>query len=206
MPTSTRTERPFAPSCERNREPILTVLRERLADRHLLLEVGSGTGQHAVYFAPHFPQLRWQTTDRAENLPGIRAWLDEARLPNTPPVIELDVTRDWPSIPAHDVVFTANTLHIMPWQAVECLFQGLPTVMCEGALLIIYGPFNYKGAFTSESNAAFDTTLKRDDPRRGIRDMEQVDELARQAGMRLIDDVAMPSNNRCLVWQKIREN
>lgn len=193
-------EKPIAPSCEKNREPILEVLREHFADRRHVLEIGSGTGQHAIFFAEHLPHLRWQTSDRAENLPGITAWLQEAALPNTVLPLELDVTAAWPER-RHDAVFSANTLHIMPWSAVECLFARLPDVLAANARLVIYGPFNYGGQFTSDSNAAFDRWLKEKAPHQGIRDFERVHALAQAAGLELLEDRAMPSNNRCLVWQ-----
>ncbi len=197
-------KRPHAPSTERNREPILAVLREHFADRREVLEIGSGTGQHAVHFAAALPHLRWQTSERADALPGIRAWLASASLPNTPPPLELDVGGTWP---AHrfDAVFTANTLHIMPWSAVEQLFAALPDVMTPEAVLAVYGPFNYGGRHTSESNAAFDQWLKQGAPHQGIRDFERVDALATGAGLRLRADIAMPSNNRCLIWISDRD-
>jgi trans-aconitate methyltransferase len=193
-------DKPHAPSCEKNRQPILEVLAEHFADRRQVLEIGSGTGQHAVFFAEQLPHLHWQTSDRAENLPGIRLWLAEAAQPNTPPPFELDVGGAWPA-QRFDAVFSANTLHIMPWPAVEALFAALPGVLSAGAKLAVYGPFNYGGRFTSESNAAFDVWLKEKAPHQGIRDFEAVDALARRAGLRLVEDRAMPSNNRCLVWQ-----
>jgi len=196
------TEKPFAPACERNSEPILEVLREHFADRRNVLEVGSGTGQHAVHFCAALPHLIWQTSDRAENLPGIRAWLDGAALPNTPPPFELDVAEDnWPAA-RYDAVFSANTLHIMSWREVETLFGALPTLSGGDAKLALYGPFNYGGRYTSASNAAFDESLKARAPHMGIRDMEAVDQLARMAGFALLKDVAMPANNRTLIWQK----
>jgi cyclopropane fatty-acyl-phospholipid synthase-like methyltransferase len=195
-------DKPFAPACERNREPILSVLRAHFADRSRVLEIGSGTGQHAVHFAAAMPQLVWQTSDRAENLAGIRAWLADANLANTPPPIELDVaTGGWPVTP-FDGVFSANTLHIMSWREVGMLFDALPSVTTPDAKVVIYGPFNYEGAYTSASNAAFDESLKARSPHMGLRDMEAVDALARRAGFALIDDVAMPANNRTLVWQR----
>jgi hypothetical protein len=193
--------KPCAPACDRNRDPILAVLRERFADRRHVLEIGSGTGQHAVHFAGALPHLTWQASDRAANLPGIRMWLDEARLSNTPPPIELDVHGRWPA-QRYDAVFTANTLHIMGWDAVVRLFGALPGVTSAGAVLAIYGPFNYGGRFTSESNAAFDARLRSEDARQGLRDVEDVDALARDAGFLLIDDCAMPANNRTLVWRR----
>lgn len=194
-------EKPCAPACERNREPILDVLRDHFGDRRAVLEIGSGTGQHAIFFAARLPHLLWQTSDRAENLPGIQAWLDEAGLANTPPPLDLDVMGAWPAR-CYDALFSANTLHILPWAAVERLFAGLPDVLASDARVAIYGPFNYGGRFTSASNAAFDLRLKEDAPHRGIRDFAEVNRLAGLAGLELVEDRAMPSNNRCLVWRR----
>lgn len=194
-------EKPHAPATERNREPILTVLQRHFADRRRVLEIGSGTGQHAVHFAAALPHLTWQASDRPLYLPGIRLWLDEAQLPNTPAPIALDVNAP-PALPEHyDAVFTANTLHIMSWPEVVRLFALLPDLMIPGALFCCYGPFNYGGSFTSPSNAQFDAALKQDDPRRGIRDIEAVDALARDVGMQLLEDAEMPANNRCITWR-----
>ena len=195
------TEKPCAPACERNREPILAVLHAHFADRRKVLEIGSGTGQHAVHFAAAMPWLSWQCSDRAEYLPGIRLWLDEAGLPNTPEPIELDVTGEWPPR-RFDTVFSANTLHIMGWAAVERFFAGIDAVLEADGALAVYGPFNYGGDYTSDSNREFDAWLKARDPRSGIRDFEAVDTLARAAGLALVDDVAMPANNRTLVWRR----
>ena len=196
------TDKPFAPACERNRDPILAVLRAHFSDRARAFEIGSGTGQHAVHFAAAMPKLVWQTSDRAENLPGIRAWLAEAKLANTPEPIELDVASGSKPPGTYDAVFSANTLHIMSWPEVQTLFAMLPSLVSDDAKLAIYGPFNYGGRFTSESNAAFDESLKSRAPHMGIRDMEAVDALAREAGFAMIDDVAMPANNRTLIWQR----
>ena len=193
--------KPFAPACERNREPILDVLREAFSGCSRVLEIGSGTGQHAVHFAAAMPWLNWQCSDRAEYLPGIRAWLDEAALPNTPAPVQLDVAGAWPRA-RYDAVFSANTLHIMGWAEVDQLFAHLPAVTTDGAVLVIYGPFNYEGRYTSESNAAFDRSLKLRDPDMGLRDAEAVDALARAAGFALLEDRAMPANNRCRVWRR----
>ena len=194
-------EKPSAPSCERNREPILAVLREHFADRRAVLEIGSGTGQHAVFFAAALPQLEWQASERAENLPGIRAWLDEAALPNTPAPIEFDINGAWPAR-RFDAVFGANILHIMSWAEDQKLYAGLPGILSEDAKLVVYGAFNYGGKFTSESNAAFDAWLKQGGAQQGLRDFDAVDALAAQAGLKLIADCPMPSNNRCLVWHR----
>jgi cyclopropane fatty-acyl-phospholipid synthase-like methyltransferase len=194
-------DKPFAPACERNREPILDVLREVLAPCRRVLEIGSGTGQHAVHFAAAMPWLSWQWSDRAGNLPGIRAWLDEAALPNTPAPIELDVAGSWPCA-RYDAVFSANTLHIMGWAEVVRFFAHLPGITADDAVLAIYGPFNQDGRYTSDSNAAFDRSLKLRDPRMGLRDAAAVDALARAAGFALVEDHAMPANNRCRVWRR----
>ncbi|MEP6897565.1 MAG: DUF938 domain-containing protein [Rhodanobacter sp.] len=193
--------KPHSPSCERNRDSILAVLHEHFADRRRVLEIGSGTGEHAVHFAAALPQLIWQSADRLASLPGIRAWLDEARLPNTPPPLELDVNGVWPDM-RFDAVFSANTLHIMAWPEVECLFRRLPEVTTDDAVLVIYGPFNDQGRYSSESNAAFDQWLQARGAHMAIRDVQAVDSLAGTARFELIADVAMPANNRCRIWQR----
>ena len=179
-------DKPSAPSCERNRDPILDVLRVHFADRRDVLEIGSGTGQHAVHFAAALPQLRWQCSDRAENLPGVCLWLDEAALPNTPPPLELDVGGAWPAH-RYDALFSANTLHIMAWEEVRQLFGQLAGATTDDAKLAIYGPFNVGGRYTSDSNAAFDEWLQARGAHMRIRDAEAVDALAETAGFELID-------------------
>jgi SAM-dependent methyltransferase len=192
--------KPFSPASERNREVILDVLRDHFGDRRAVLEIGSGTGQHAVHFAAALPHLSWQTSDVPAHLDGIRQWLDEARLPNAPAPLGFDINGA-PPPGRFDAVFSANTLHIMGWPEVQRLFAMLPGLMSDGALLVVYGPFNEGGAFTSASNAAFDASLRAADARRGIRDLEAVDALATSAGLALLEDRAMPANNRCLVWR-----
>ena len=195
-------EKPFSPASERNRDPILDVLRVHFAQARKVLEIGSGTGQHAVHFAAAMQWLTWQCSDRADYLPGIRAWLGEAALPNTPPPMELDVAQGpWPS-QSFDAAFSANTLHIMRWPEVEACFAGLEATLAADATLVVYGPFNVGGSYTSDSNRDFDGWLKARDPRSGIRDFEAVDALAAGIGLRLRDDVAMPANNRCRVWRR----
>jgi cyclopropane fatty-acyl-phospholipid synthase-like methyltransferase len=193
--------KPYAPSCDRNRDPILEVLRKHFSDRCEVLEIGSGTGQHAIYFAQSLRHLQWQTSELEDNLPGIRAWLDEAQLPNTPPPISLDVNDPWPT-KRYDAVFSANTLHIMGWQEVERLFAKLNDVLVSNAIVAIYGPFNYNGGFTSESNRTFNEWLQARGPHMAIRDFEAVNALAKTIDLRLVEDVEMPSNNRMLVWKK----
>lgn len=196
--------RPHAPACDRNRDPILAVLRTRFAGRRHVLEIGSGTGQHAVYFAAAMPWLQWQASDVGDNLPGIRAWLDDAHLPNTPQPLALDVSQaGWPDIDV-DAVFSANSLHIMGFDAVQAFFRGVGRLLADvpGGTLVVYGPFNYGGRHTSDSNRDFDRWLAARDPRSAIRDFEAVDALAAAAGLRLVEDVEMPANNRCLVWAR----
>jgi cyclopropane fatty-acyl-phospholipid synthase-like methyltransferase len=193
--------KPTAPHCERNRGPILETLRPHFMTRRKVLEIGSGTGEHAVYFAPALPDTIWQTSDVAENIPGIRAWQSDAKLPNLPPPLQLDVNGPWPTS-RFDASFTANTLHIMSWPDVEQLFAGLNSVLTDDALLACYGPFNYGGRFTSESNRAFDAYLKENVPTRGIRDFEAVDGLANAAGFELLNDYSMPANNRLIFWMR----
>ncbi len=195
--------KPFSESCVQNRDPILVVLREAFADRSTVLEIGSGTGQHAVDFGAALPYLRWQTADVRPHHTGIQMWLNDAALPNVLPPFELDVNQqDWRH-GRYDAVFSANTLHIMGWDSVEQFFAGIGAVLEPGGVLVIYGPFNYNGAFTSESNARFDIWLKSRDPVSGVRDFEAVDALARIQGLSLQQDIAMPANNRTLVWKRM---
>ncbi len=211
------TSKPRSPASERNRDPILAVLRQHFADRRQVLEVGSGTGQHAVHFAAAMPWLVWQCSDHPDYLPGIRLWLDETALPNTPAPFVLQAVpvpephlAPRPQLPraadgrvvGYDGLFSANTLHIMSWPEVEAFFAGLAAVLADDATVVIYGPFNYRGEYTSDSNHAFDATLRARDPLSGIRDFEAVNALAERIGLRLLDDVAMPANNRCLIWRR----
>jgi len=198
-------QRPFSPASERNREPILEVLRIYFRQKHRVLEIGSGTGQHAVYFGQGLPHLLWQASDRADNLPGIRLWLDEANLENTPAPITLDVKALWPT-QTFDGLFTANTLHIMAWPEIEAFFEGMDHVLTEDAVGIIYGPFNRKGKFTSPSNAQFDAWLKSQAPHQGIRDLEAILSLAEKHRFELLETVDMPSNNQSLIFQRRRAN
>jgi SAM-dependent methyltransferase len=193
--------KPYSEACARNREPILAVLRRHFADRRRVLEIGSGTGQHAVHFAAAMPHLIWQASELPANLPGARLWLEQAALANLPPPLALDVAGPWPEA-RFDAAFTANTLHIMSWTHVRALFAALPAVLAPGALLAVYGPFNYGGTFTSESNAAFDAWLKARASDSGVRDFEALDALARSAGFALIEGCAMPAHNRLLLWHR----
>jgi SAM-dependent methyltransferase len=196
-------EKPFSQACENNRQPILDVLLTCFRDIDHVLEIGSGTGQHAVFFAASMPWLRWQPSDRAENLPGIRAWCGEAGLANLAEPIELDAS--WPQWPCSGLaaIFSANTAHIMSWEQVQAFIAGVGRSLRTGGWFALYGPFNYGGAYTSASNAQFDRWLQQRDPLSAIRDFEAMDALAGAAGLRRIADHAMPANNRTLVWQKM---
>lgn len=197
--------KPYSESCEQNRQPILEILKQEISQRRRLLEIGSGTGQHAVYLAGEFPQLTWQTSEVAAMHEGIQAWLGDDIAPsNVLPPVNLDVCRDpWPET-RYDAVFSANTVHIISWPQVECLFSGVGNVLDTGGVFCLYGPFNYGGCYTSESNARFDQWLKQRDPLSGIRDFEVLNELAESAGLKLKKDYEMPANNRILTWLKAR--
>jgi hypothetical protein len=183
--------KPYSEACERNRDPILGILKRVFREARRVLEIGSGTGQHASYFSAALPHLVWQASDRAENLPGIREW---GVVP-----IELDVDGKWPPIDA-DAAFTANTCHIMSWPQVEKMFAGVGRLGVK--TFCLYGPFNYGGKHTSESNARFDAMLRGRDPASGLRDFEAIVALAGRNGLLLQEDNAMPANNRLLVMAR----
>ncbi len=194
--------KPHAESCDQNRDPILSVLLSLFAGSRSVLEIGSGTGQHAVYFAARMPHLIWHTSDRPGNHAGILMWLAEAGLDNVRAPLSLDVSQtDWPAIRV-DAVFSANTTHIMHWREVEALFAGVGRVLEGRGVFALYGPFNYGRRYTSESNERFDTRLKGRDPHSGIRDFEDLDRLAGRAGLAPQADYDMPANNRILCWQR----
>lgn len=203
------TTAPFSPSCERNQEFIGSVLKNLLSEQSgLLLEVGSGTGQHAAYLAKSLPAWQWQPTDLVGQLAGIEMWRQHSGLTNilSPIVLDLHI-EDWPIRPSGvDAVFTANTLHIVSWTLVEAFFAGAGRSLRDDGLLIVYGPFNYDGEYTSPSNEEFDQWLKENDPESGIRDFEAVVAVAKSQGLTLVDDISMPANNRCLIWYKGSES
>lgn len=195
------TNKPFAESCEQNKHVILNVLQKEFSDCKSLLEIASGTGQHAVYFANKMPHLIWQCSDRLAEIAGLGCWVNEANLPNLPAPIELDVLAQWPA-EKYDAIFSANAVHIMSWSAVDAMFKQLNNCITDNAKVCLYGPFNYNGHFSSDSNARFDQWLKQRDPQSGIRDFENLDQLAKQCGLILKNDYEMPANNRILCWQK----
>ncbi len=194
--------KPFSESCVQNQAEICAVLESLLIDNKHVLEIGSGTGQHAVYFAERLPHLIWQTSDQEQYHPGIKLWLNEAGLDNTRDPIKLDVSNDtWPEI-SIDAVFSANAVHIMAWDNVVDYFKYSAELLHKNGLFILYGPFNYGGKYTSQSNANFDDWLKARDPKSGIRDFEALDDMANKKNMMLKHDIEMPANNRILCWEK----
>jgi hypothetical protein len=194
--------KPFSEACERNREPILAVLRQWMLDAGVVLEIGAGTGQHAVHFAAHLPHLTWIPSDRPENLPGIELWVNEAALSNLHAPVRLDVMDPhWPVITAN-YVFTANTAHIMSWTEVEAMFEGVGKILAPKGLFCLYGPVNRDGHFTSESNRQFDAMLRARDPVMGIRDDQDLIRLGRRCGLTYIADNSLPAKNRLLIWSK----
>lgn len=193
---------PFSEACERNKLPILEVLRTAFADRSRVIEIGAGTGQHAVYFGWQLANLTWQPTERREALEALAARVGAEGPPNVAPPVALDVlAQPWPRLEA-DAAFTANTVHIMPWHATVAMFAGLGRLLATDAVMAVYGPFKYGGRFTTPSNEQFDRTLRASDPASGLRDVEAVDTLARRAGFQLEADHAMPANNRLIVWRR----
>jgi len=197
--------KPFSQSCEKNKQPILDILTTVFSDTKNVLEIGSGTGQHAVFFAPQLKHLHWQTSDLAVNHPGINLWLDENGCENIGRPIEIDLNKKWvnDNQPLQvDALYTANTLHIISWPLVVKFFDGIAKNLPSKAQICIYGPFKYQGEFTSESNASFDQWLKDKDINSGIRDIEDILLLAESAGLNLIKDHTMPANNRLLAFSK----
>jgi len=194
--------KPFSQACQNNRQAILDVLTRQLAGVDHVLEIGSGTGQHAAFFAPRLPHLLWQTSDLAQHHDGISLWVEEAAADNLRLPLELDVgVKPWPT-ESVGAVFSANTAHIMSWSVVRDFVAGVGQVLTSGGVFCLYGPFNYAGSYTSESNQRFDQSLRLRGCGSAIRDFEAVDEIARAAGLRLVEDYAMPANNRLLVWRK----
>jgi hypothetical protein len=193
--------KPFSQACENNKLPILEVISQVFTQPTTVWEIGSGTGQHACFFASQLTHLIWQATDKIENLAGIQLWTEEANLPNLKSPLALDINdRSWPC-QSIDALFSANTLHIMSLAEVEMLFERLSHYLSPNALACFYGPFNYQGQFTSDSNARFDQWLKARNPLSGIRDFKYTCQLAAGIGLTLLNDHAMPANNRLLVFQ-----
>lgn len=196
-------ELPFSQAAENNRGPILAQLQRLLAKAQSVLEIGSGTGQHAVAFAEALPQLSWQPTEHPSALAQLRPRCTAAGLSNLLPPQPLDILdRPW-RLPGTEVLYTANTLHIVARPSVEALFSACASLVPVPRLILVYGPFNYRGQYTSDSNARFDAWLHKRDPESGIRDVEWVNALAVDAGYVLREDIAMPANNRLLAWERV---
>ncbi len=193
-------QKPYSPACDRNKDPILETLLPVLSQAQHCLEIGSGTGQHAIHFAQALPSLIWQCSDLYENIPGIEQWIAESSLSNLPKPIVLDALQPWPHAlnKAFDVVFTANTLHIMSQEAVTELFPKLRQAMQVGGHLFIYGPFNVDNQFTSESNAQFEQLLKSYNEHSGIRDLEWIINLASKQSLTINHVFELPANNKLL--------
>ncbi len=194
----------FAPAAERNRQPILDVLRRVLPPSGLVLEVASGTGQHAVFFSEHLSHLLWQPSDASDDaLRSISAWVVESLPENLLPPIELDVCSPrWP-IASADALLCINMIHISPWESTESLFQGARALLAAGSPLITYGPYRLHGEHSAPSNAAFDQSLRSRNPRWGVRDIDALIELAGRTGFELRETVPMPANNMTLVWARV---
>lgn len=192
---------PYSESCERNKAPILEVLQQILPSDGNILEIGSGTGQHIVHFAPHFPALQWQPSDRDEHLQGLTARVRREGSPNILPPIKLDVLEQWPE-GIFDAAYSANTAHIMGWDAVCATFAGLGAHLAAGGLYCLYGPFNQDGRYTSDSNRVFDSHLRSRDPEMGLRDLAALESLASRRQMILHKQFPMPANNQILVFRK----
>jgi SAM-dependent methyltransferase len=193
---------PCSDACERNKQPILEVLRVCFADRTQVLEIGSGTGQHAVHFARHLTHLTWHPTEQLHYLPDLAARVHQEGVANLRAPTVLDVRqRIWP-VKSVDAVFTANTLHIMSWPEVTAFYRGVGEVLAPAGLLTVYGPIRYAGRYTSDSNQAFDRSLRERDPASGLRDIEALESLAAQYGLRLREDHDLPAFNRLVVFAK----
>jgi SAM-dependent methyltransferase len=190
---------PYAEAAEQNKDVIFAVIKPYL--RGEALEIGSGTGQHAEYFAGRAAAVTWQASDIRNGLPGIAARIEAAGLANLPSPIELDVCADWPAR-RFDFIYTANSFHIMNRDMVADCMAGVGRCLEPGGIFAVYGPFNYHGSYTTESNASFDRMLRQRDPQSGLKDFEWIAELAEEAGLDLLEDVEMPHNNRTLVWKK----
>ena len=190
--------KPYAESSEQNKQVIFDTIQSYIKGD--VLEIGSGTGQHAIYFAGQLPDVRWQTTERAQNLAGVVSWINDSGLKNLPSPIELEALGEWPDY-QYDLIYSANCFHIMSADAVAACIAQTGRCLKPGAVFAVYGPFNYNGDFTSDSNRNFDGFLKARDPQSGIKDFEWIERLASEAGMELLQDVSMPANNRTIIWQ-----
>lgn len=195
--------KPFSQACENNKQPILERISEVFTSPGIILEIGTGTGQHAVHFAAALPYLVWQPSDRPGATHHCLGWIEDAALTNIRSPVELDVASGEWSVGRIDGAYSANTAHIMAWEEVEAMFSGLSGQLDTGMPFCLYGPFSYGGKHTSNSNRRFDQHLRQQAPHMGIRDMDDLSSLATRAGFHLENDHGMPANNRLLVWRKL---
>lgn len=194
--------KPFASAPARNAAPILGTLRQELRGRSTVFEIGSGTGQHAVAFAGAMPELTWQTSDLEQSHDGIRAWIDEAGLDNVVPPLEFDILTAAVPVERYDAIYSANTAHIMSVTAVQRMFELAGAMLEPGGLFCLYGPFSRGGRFSTRSNEEFDASLRARNASMGIRDIDDLEELAGRNGMVLARTYAMPANNLLVVWAR----
>ncbi|MCL7944798.1 DUF938 domain-containing protein [Marinobacter sp. ATCH36] len=196
-------DKPYSQACENNKQPILERIRDIFINPGTILEIGTGTGQHAVHFAAALPHLIWQPSDRPGATDHCIGWIEDAALHNVRPPLELNVASEiWP-LDSIDGAYSANTAHIMAWEEVEAMFAGLGKRLGSGKPFCLYGPFSYGKKHTSDSNRQFDRHLRQQSPQMGIRDVDHLLTLARQVEFRLENDLEMPANNRLLVWRKL---
>ncbi len=194
--------KPFSQACDNNKQPILDVIQTVFTQPAIILEIGTGTGQHAVHFAAALPHLTWQPSDHPSNADLCQARIEDAKLSNILPPVALDVSNvPWP-LPAFNGAFSANTAHIMAWPEVEAMFRGVAMGMASSQSFCLYGPFRYNGRHTSDSNHQFDLHLRSQAEHMGIRDLDDLNQLASAVGLTLTGDITMPANNRLLVWRK----
>ena len=193
--------KPFSQACENNKNHILKALQPALQNAVSVLEIGSGTGQHSVFFAKKLPHLQWYTSDREVNHQWIKLWHDEVQLANLHPPLLLDLNDPWP-VNKVDAIYTANTFHIVSWELITRFFAWVNQHLNQQWVVCIYGPFKYKGEFTSPSNDEFNSLLQSRDPLSGIRDFEAIEQLAVQSGLKLLSDTAMPANNQLLIFKR----
>jgi len=199
-------DKPFSTACERNKAPILEYLRQWLTPGDSVLEIGSGTGQHGVFFASQLPHIVWQCTEQAASLAGLQQWIDEAQLKNLPAPFPLDVNHyTWGTL-RYRAVFSANILHIMSWPTVKQFLGQVNKALFPAGKLILYGPFRHHNVYTSDSNAEFDQYLKVRDAQSGIRDLEAIQAILKSKHFAFIKDQPMPVNNQLLLWQLSSEN
>lgn len=194
----------FSPSCERNKDAILAQLSEQFKCIETVLEIGSLSGQHALHITKYLKNLNWQTSDIQENIDSLEKNIAQFGTDNCFAPLSLDVAKqqDWP-MQKYDAIFTANSLHIMSWNHVELFFQHIKTVSRQGSLVVVYGPFKYKGEYTSDSNERFQQWLIARDRLSGIRDFELVDRLANENGFQFKSDITMPANNQLITWEML---